>query len=184
MSLFTNMSQRSLWSVIYDHDISKDVKLALIVDFACLGADVHEKDSEGNTVLMWASERGCKEVVDTLLEKGADVNAKNKIGRTALMEASENGHKEVVELLIKNGANLDARGMSDETALIKASRNGHKEVVEVLIKSGADVNAKDDFGETAMMLAWDYEMRKVIMDAVKKRNKKTNGNVIVKGMER
>ena len=65
-----------------------------------------------------------------------------------------------------------------------ASECGHKEVVELLIKNSADVNAKNEFGETAMMLARNDETRKVIMEAVKERNKKTNGNVIVKGMER
>ena len=45
-------------------------------------------------------------------------------------------------------------------------------------------DAKNEFGETAMMLARNDETRKVIMEAVKERNKKTNGNVIVKGMER
>ena len=65
-----------------------------------------------------------------------------------------------------------------------ASECGHKEVVELLIKNSADVNAKNDRGKTAMMLARNDEMRKVIMEAVKERNKKTNENVIVKGMER
>ena len=65
-----------------------------------------------------------------------------------------------------------------------ASENGHKEVVELLIKNSADVNAKNDRGKTAMMLARNDETRKVIMEAVKERNKKTNGNVIVKGVER
>jgi len=45
------------------------------------GADVNDKDSNGETALMWASRFGHLGVVQVLLAKGADVNAKMGNGR-------------------------------------------------------------------------------------------------------
>jgi ankyrin repeat protein len=65
---------------------------------------VNAKNKDGRTALMFASERGHKEVVKLLIEKGAGVNVKDKYGWTALKYASENGHQEIVELLKSYGA--------------------------------------------------------------------------------
>ncbi len=54
--------------------------------------------------MIFASEKGHKEIVDLLLANGADVNIKTTDGRTALTMASKYGHKEVKKLLIRAGA--------------------------------------------------------------------------------
>jgi ankyrin repeat protein len=93
-----------------------------------------------------------------------------------LIKASQNGYLEVIEKLIEAGADdFNARDNDGMTALIIAVRRGHLEVVETLIKAGADVNAKNDDGKTAMAEASD-EMRKVIIEAVKRRKEKEKEN--------
>jgi ankyrin repeat protein len=100
------------------------------------------------------------------------------------MLASRSGHEEVVGILIKNGADIHQKDYDGWTALMKASFRGHKEVVEFLIQKGADVNAKSVTGDTALIIAKDEKTKKAIIDAVKKRNEKTEENVIVQGIER
>ena len=48
---------------------------------------------------MFASQKGNKETVKSLIDKGADVNAKTNNDDTAMCIASRMGHKEIVELL-------------------------------------------------------------------------------------
>ncbi|MBE6463631.1 MAG: ankyrin repeat domain-containing protein, partial [Alphaproteobacteria bacterium] len=113
-----------------------------------------------------------------------DVNAKTNGGRTALIIASHDGDKEIVELLIEKGADVNAKANGGSTALMRASRDGYTDVAEVLIQNGADVNQKNNSGQNAMMVAYNEEIKKVIIDAVKKRNEKTGENVVVQGIER
>jgi ankyrin repeat protein len=100
------------------------------------------------------------------------------------MCASYRGHKEVVEFLIQKGADIEAKDNDGMTALMKASFMGRKEIVELLIQNGADVNQKNNNGQNAMMRADNEEIKKAIIEAVKKKNEKTGENVIVQGFER
>ena len=141
------------------------------------GAGINQKDNYGVTALMGASLKRRKEVVDLLIQNGVDVNQKDNNGRTALMKASERGYGEIVELLIQNGADVNQKDSDGWTALMEASHNGCKEVMELLIQNGADVNQKDNSGVKAIVYATD-ELKKVIIDAVKKINIKENGIII------
>ena len=109
---------------------------------------------------------------------GADINQKDKCGNTALMMASEYGCNEVVELLIQKGADVNAESNKGWTALMNASRNDDREIVELLIQNGADANQKNNEGQNAMMVATTDELKKAIIDAVKKINIKENGTII------
>ncbi len=122
--------------------------------------------------------------VKELTDMGADVNAKDYTGQTALIFVSKYGVKEVVELLIQNGVDVNLKDRYNNTALMWAANYGYKEVVELLILSGADVNLKDTGGRNAIMHAENEEIRKAIIDAVKKRNEKTGENVVIQGFER
>ena len=114
------------------------------------GADVNDKDSNGETALMWASRFGHLGVVQVLLAKGADVNAKMGNGRTALMVASSNAfdwiyHLEhldqrldVVQALLAKGADVNAKDNDGATALMLASSSGLLDVVQALLAKGAD----------------------------------------------
>ena len=61
------------------------------------GANVDEKNTGGQTALMFASAHDHLEVVKLLLAAGADVNAKKKYDVTALMVGvSKNSNLEIV----------------------------------------------------------------------------------------
>lgn len=54
-----------------------------------------------SSLLQWASEKGCLDMVDLLIKYKADVNKKDADGTTPLMAACRNGQFEVVELLLE-----------------------------------------------------------------------------------
>ena len=148
--------------------------LDAIIEFVGKGAKVDEKDNNGNTPLMRASANGHVDVVKTLIENGAKVDEKNKDGNTPLMWASADGHVVVVKTLIEKGAKVDEKDNRGYTALIWASENGHVKIAKALLDAGADVNIKNEFGETTMSLTKYEEIRRVIIEAVKKRKEKQN----------
>ena len=163
---------------------AKDINIAEIKELIDMGADVNECNEYGSTALMMASMSNHKEIVEILIQNGADVNECNEYGTTAFMMASMNNHKKIVEILIQNGADVNHRDRDGDTALIYASNYGEKEATELLIQNGADVNQKNNSGQNAMMVAYNEEIKKAIIDAVKKRNEKTGENVVVQGFER
>ncbi|MBE6462613.1 MAG: ankyrin repeat domain-containing protein [Alphaproteobacteria bacterium] len=148
-----------------------------------MGADVNAKDIDNRTALMEASMIGNKEVMEVLIQNGANVNAKCSNDWTALMFASYNGYEECAELLIQNEADVNARNRDGGTALMLALVKGRKNVVQLLISKGADVNMKDNKGHITIEYA-NPEMKKIIIEAVKKRNDKARENVVIQGVER
>ena len=94
------------------------------------GADVHIKDSDGNTALMYVlmtSRYGHTSAIEALIEHSKDViNVQNKSGNTALIYAINTLYSPTV-----------------------------LEIVKLLIKSGADVALKNKLGNTALEVAYE-----------------------------
>ena len=70
------------------------------------GADLNAKDADCMTALMYASMKGCTEIVRLLLSAGAEVDAKEDYGWTALLFAANYGYPEIVQLLLQAGADV------------------------------------------------------------------------------
>ena len=176
---------------IFDEKEAKEIakKISLICDdenpdineikeLIDMGAYLKAKGWWGRTTLMDASKKGLKEVVELLIQKGANVNAKDNYRYTPIFLAAMNGHKEIVEILIQNGANVNARDKDGVTVLMEASRKGYRDIIRLLIQNGANVNARDRWGKSAILYANDdVKIRKVIINAVKKRNIKTSEKI-------
>ena len=153
---------------------SQNGHLEIVEKLIEAGADVNAKDRSNNTALIRVSVSGYLEIVEKLIEANADVNETDSRGYTALMMASCNGRLEVVETLIEKGADVNQKTDYGLTALMFASEFGNLEVVEALLDAGADVSIKNKYGNTAMSLAKNEETRRVIIEAVKKKNEKAN----------
>ena len=95
------------------------------------------------SLLLLASRRGHKEIVQLLVENGIDINQTNKDGQNALHWACENGNNEIAEFLIQNGINLKQKDIFQQNVLHWASRRGYREIVKLLIEEGIDANQKD-----------------------------------------
>jgi ankyrin repeat protein len=140
----------------------EDVRKALII-----GVNIHARDGQGMTALMYAArDNADPEVMKVLLRAAAPrrpwyklggevaVEDRDKEGRTALMFAVENNSPDVVGVLLDAGADVNARDKRDMTVLMRAvtHKSGSK-VVEMLLDAGADVNVAGTSGVTALMLA-------------------------------
>lgn len=60
-----------------------------------------EEPCDGASLLQWASEKGCWDMVNLLIKYNADVNKRDSFGNTPLTTACRNGHYDVVELLLQ-----------------------------------------------------------------------------------
>jgi uncharacterized protein len=147
------------------------------------GADVNDKDEQGDTALMKAAAKGNEAIVVALIAAGARPNEKNGNGETALMKAAENGQISILKFLlapdsvgkaadellkkagvdIKLGASglalgetlVDARDDDGQTALIRAASKNQSEAVGLLIGARASTLLKTKGGRTALLIAVD-----------------------------
>jgi ankyrin repeat protein len=117
------------------------------------GADVHSRDSQGNTALMLTVgiPKGSLEIVRLLLARKTDINTQNKEGRSALMIASDRGRIDVVQLLLESGARLDLEDSKKSTALDHAVTSGYAHIAKLLFAKGA--GSKGGYTTEASVLA-------------------------------
>lgn len=121
-----------------------------------LDTDIFKKTYEYKTTsLMYACEKGYKEIVELLIEKGANINFKDNNNWTALLCACRNGYLEIVDLLINNGAKV-------KKALPYAVMSGKKELVELLIKVGCDINYNSEKVSPAISVACYHEYKEIV----------------------
>ena len=120
------------------------------------GADIQASDSNGSTVLHFASSNSNQEVVEFLLKLNEiSVNATDNSNQTPLMHACyDGGRLDNIKMLIQNGADIQASDSNGSTVLHLASSNSNQEVVEFLLKlNEISVNATDNFNQTPLMHA-------------------------------
>ncbi len=82
------------------------------------GADVHARDANGRTALIWAAlcRRNAARSIRALIRAGCDVNAQDHDGQTALMVASRTGVAANVQMLLDRGADATIRDNRGRTA--------------------------------------------------------------------
>ncbi|MCM1002429.1 ankyrin repeat domain-containing protein, partial [Wolbachia pipientis] len=162
-------------------------------DLVSHGASLEVKDSNGNTLLHYASQNGHLKVVEYLIEKGASLKAKNKDGNTPLDLAVKENIKEFlkkaqsglnkellavvngddlnrVKALVSQGASLEAKDNSDNTPLHNACNNGHVKVVEYLVEEGASLKVKNKDGETPLHVAAQHDSTLEVIEFILNRD--------------
>uniref|UniRef100_A0AAR2JRL6 Neurogenic locus notch homolog protein 1 n=1 Tax=Pygocentrus nattereri TaxID=42514 RepID=A0AAR2JRL6_PYGNA len=133
-------------------DEDDDPSAAVITDFICHGANLHNQtDRTGETALHLAARYARSDAAKRLLESSADANVQDNMGRTPLHAAVAADAQGVFQILIRNRAtDLDARMNDGTTPLILATRLAVEGMVEELINCHADINAVDDSGKSAL----------------------------------
>lgn len=136
-------------------DAVEHSNLELAKELITKGADVNQKDSSGNSLLIVSSANGNAEIVQLLLSSGAALDAVDaNMKATALHAAAYLGHPEVIKLLVEQGIDLDIQGpYNGYTALHDAVLQNNIEGVKILVESGANINLKGHDGNTPLMLA-------------------------------
>ena len=136
------------------HDAANSGDIEAVKNFLAAGTDVNAIDDDW-TPLVFAVDKGHKEIVEILIAKGADVDAKGQYDWNAFHGAALHGRTEIAGLLIAKGVDVNAKNEEGYTPLFYAAYKGHKEVAELLISKGADVNAQMDDGRTSLDWATD-----------------------------
>jgi len=115
--------------------------------------NINNKNDEGDTLLLIATQHGNEKIVSILLKMGANVNCKNNKKDTPLLIATERDNKQIVSILLEKKANVNCKNNQGNTPLLFAIENDNIEILENLINYGADVNLQDWNYETPLMLA-------------------------------
>ena len=130
-------------SYIYDSETAYNYSYIDVIEYLISkGADVHKKDSNGQTALSWAAWAGNEDVVKLLIKSGVDVNVSNKSDEnTPLMFAVEKGLAKIVKLLIEAKSKVDTKNIAGLTPIQVALYRGDKETAGMLEKAGANTKA-------------------------------------------
>jgi len=114
---------------------TEDEKLEILQILTEKGIDLHYRDDDGWTVLMYYALGNVKndknsKIIEFLLERGLDIDAQNKSGMTALMLCAMKNRPASVQILINSGADINIKQdlTAKELAATKEIRNMIEEV--------------------------------------------------------
>lgn len=127
--------------------------LAALRRLIASGAPLNERDAQGRTPLLLATQNNRVDAVRLLIEAGADVNAKDAISDSAYLLSGARGYNEILQLTLTHGADLKSVNRYGGTALIPACERGHVQTVRLLIAAGVDVNQINRLGWTCLLEA-------------------------------
>jgi len=117
------------------------------------GADVDERDDDGQTAALWAARRGPPETLELLLDAGVDVDqrdSRDDFGWTLLVSAVHSGRPETIDALLERGADVGLPGADGLTPLMAAVEKCYHDdatrgaIVERLLAAGADPRTGPD----------------------------------------
>ncbi|KAG8161046.1 hypothetical protein KVR01_009310 [Diaporthe batatas] len=118
---------------------------------ALIAEDPKFADEKGRTLLSWAAEKGCQEIVQSSLAIGAQVDSEDESKRTPLSYAAENGHADVVRVLLQHNAQPLALDSRRRTPLSYASQTGNDSILNDMMNyRPVTADAGDDSGWTPL----------------------------------
>ncbi|PKX89474.1 ankyrin repeat domain-containing protein, partial [Aspergillus novofumigatus IBT 16806] len=93
-------------------------------------------NSDGQTPLHIAAERGNLSILSLLLEKDAStINTEDGQGKIPLLCASESGSMGCIMALVAHGSDIDRQNDSGTTPLNVAAASGNLEIVRFLLEN-------------------------------------------------
>ncbi len=136
---------------------------------------VNTTDSNGNTPVHYAAERGDYKTVDELIEYGADINMTNDAGELpldiAFSHTTSSDHVQVAQSLIESysvipssqefyyayqtiaNGDVNMRFEGGTTPLHFAAEHDHPALMQMFIASNAYLEARDEQGDTPLHIA-------------------------------
>jgi ankyrin repeat protein len=113
----------------------------------------HKNHCGGESLIHYAADLDCKDIMMLTIENGADVNLKSYSMETPIHRATAAGNQDMVSFLLGCGADIDAQRHDGETALMIAIRNSDPGMVYLLARLGAKVSLTNKKGQNAIDLA-------------------------------
>ncbi|HMQ47817.1 MAG TPA: ankyrin repeat domain-containing protein [Saprospiraceae bacterium] len=143
----------SRWSyygstALMESSVNNDTTIARMLIKA--GANVHQKDSLGDTAMNWASYYGHQAFVGLLLEEEASWQENSAFGN-ALDIAAKQWHYALMDYFIEKGAG--ERRTEQEKALILAVKNQDLAAVKKYLNQGQSPDLKDELGTPVLTSA-------------------------------
>jgi ankyrin repeat protein len=162
-------------------DAADKGRLSLVLELIKKGADVNDKDDDGQTALHRAAAKGHKSLAVALLALGADMTEKDARGRTPVMLAAEAGNAEILGLLLTPDA---VAGLAkDAVGLAGADLKVNLQNISTRL-STAVANVQDQTdgeGRTPLMLAAVRGHRDCVARLVQTFNAPENRNRVLRG---
>lgn len=90
------------------------------------GVEIHSKNNENRSPLVWACLSDMTTIMSYLIEKGVSINDCNALGETALIQAANYGQLNAVKTLVEIGADLEIKNKNNENALEVAQKRNLK----------------------------------------------------------
>ncbi|KAJ6120549.1 hypothetical protein N7523_004829 [Penicillium sp. IBT 18751x] len=123
-------------------------------------ADVHARNSKGNTPLHLVTEvtehEGFDERIQTvrnLVAKGASIESENYQRETPLFSAIRNEGVITASLLIEMGANIEHRNVRGDTPIYCALRTRSALIIELLLAKGCRTDIQNKRGDTPLIVS-------------------------------
>ena len=114
---------------------------------------INQSNTEGETPLFKASEKGSLPHVKLFIEKGGEIDKPNLIGNTPLWVACSKRFPCIIEELLSNGSDPNYGNEKGNVPMYSICRRGPKKVAEILIAYGANVNHINAAGDTLILVA-------------------------------
>ncbi|MFD1771159.1 ankyrin repeat domain-containing protein [Sphingobacterium suaedae] len=129
-------------------------RLSIVEQALKNGANVHEINAQGQSLLLIATRNNNIRMANLLLLHGADVNQQDHIQDSPFLYAGAAGYVELVQLYLKSHARFDIYNRYGGSALIPACERGHVAVVKLLAHTkGYPIDHVNRLGWTALLEA-------------------------------
>lgn len=125
--------------------------LAEVGRLIAAGADLEQRDGQGQTALLRAVAGNHVAVAKALLAAGASLNAQAANQDTPWLLAGASGRSEIIAAMLPLKPDLSLRNRYGGDALIPACERAHVETVKLLLTSGIDVNHVNNLGWTCLL---------------------------------
>ncbi|WDK14781.1 hypothetical protein CGRA01v4_06062 [Colletotrichum graminicola] len=134
---------------------------SLVTFLVMAGADLEDRDDQGETILITAVKYAYSDKIIALLcDLGANVNAVDNLGCSAFHHAAMSANEDdTLAVLIHAGADVDHRDFASRTPLIAAVQNYRFKNIEKLLEYGADLETRLQNGQTALHVAISMKSR-------------------------
>ncbi|KAJ5677137.1 uncharacterized protein N7477_002770 [Penicillium maclennaniae] len=142
------------------HSVSRDNWKVVKILLKLGRADVHARNSKGNTPLHLVTEVTEHEDLDEKIEtvkllvaKGASIESENRQRETPLFSAIRNKEVVTASLLIEMGANIEHRNVRGDTPIYSALRTQSAPIIELLLAKGCRTNIQNKRGDTPLIVS-------------------------------